>query len=143
ADHSASGRFVMFRARNDLGTGTGMGEVRIPGYPAGPLSVASATIGFSFIQLGVGDALPQRKRTFERDVYHYFTDELCNQSCHKPDGIGFNMAPKRQDANGTMYAADWSGTVDQVYAALTAPLDTDCANAGPSAARVCKAKPDV
>jgi hypothetical protein len=31
ASQTTSGRFVLFRARNTLGTGTGMGEVQIPG----------------------------------------------------------------------------------------------------------------
>ncbi len=33
ANKTTSGRFVVFRARNDLGTGTGMGEVRTRGSP--------------------------------------------------------------------------------------------------------------
>ena len=134
-DHSTSGRFVMFRARNDIGAGTGMGEVRIPGFPKGSLNVASASIGFVRIKLGDGEPLPARPRTFERDVYHYFADKACT-TCHKPGAVGVTDSPVRMG-----YSADWSGTVQNVFDALTVPDMTGCDGATP--ARVCKVKPDA
>lgn len=142
ANTTSSGRFVMFRARNDIGTGSGSGEVRIPGFPTAPLDVSSASIGFVRIRKGVGEPLPDRPRTFERDVYHYFADKTCSETCHRPpDGIGFMTAPRRLGEGGIMYPADWSASVEDVYNNLTKPFDTDCALGGTSAARVCKAMP--
>jgi hypothetical protein len=142
---SNTGRFVLFRARNDLGTGAGMGQVRIPGFPAGELNVASGTIGFSRIRTGDGENLPDRLRTFERDIYHFFTDAnyRCAQLCHfPPDGLGFMNAPTRFGSDGTPYRADWSASAQEVYDNLTKPVDTNCMLGGVNAARVCKAKPD-
>lgn len=142
ASETTSGRFVMFRARNELGTGTGMGEVRIPGLPPGALNVSSGSIGFVHIQLGDGMPLPERPRTFERDVYHFFTDKTCNAECHRPpDGIGYVTAPERPGPDGLTYRADWSASVDEVFDNLTKPFDTDCALGDETAARVCRAMP--
>jgi hypothetical protein len=142
AERTTSGRFVLFRARNELGTGTGMGEVQIPGFPTGALNVSSGSIGFVRIQLGVGTALPDRTRTFERDVYHYFADKTCSSVCHRPpDGIGYTTAPARPGPGGLTYRADWSASVDQVFDNLTKPFDTDCSLGGATAARVCRAMP--
>jgi hypothetical protein len=144
ADHSTSGRFVMFRVRDGGGTGAGAAEIRIPGFPIGNVTLASASIGYVRIKVGEGgDALPQRAKTFERDVYHFFTDKLCNQTCHKPGGIGYMRAPVRLGTDGMMYPADYSGTVDQVYDVLTKPVSTDCEQGGDKAARVCKPKPEA
>jgi hypothetical protein len=142
AGETTSGRFVMFRARNELGTGTGMGEVRIPGLPPGALDVSSGSIGFVHIQLGDGMPLPERPRTFERDVYHFFTDRTCNAECHRPpEGIGYITAPERPGPDGLTYRADWSASVDEVFDNLTKPFDTDCALGDETAARVCRAMP--
>ena len=121
-----------------------MGEVRIPGFPTGPLNVSTGAIGFSRIKVGEGPSLPERQRTFERDVYHFFADKTCSNVCHRPpDGIGFMTAPKRLGPDDIRYGADWSAPVDQVYDNLTKPFDTDCQAGGASSARVCKAKPEV
>jgi hypothetical protein len=141
ASQTTSGRFVLFRARNTLGTGTGMGEVQIPGLPAAALDVSSGSIGFAHIQLGQGIALPPRPLTFERDVYHFLTDRTCNAVCHRPDGIGYVTAPAREGPGGLKYPADWSASVDQVFNNLTKPFDTDCALSDDTAARVCRAMP--
>jgi hypothetical protein len=148
-ERTTSGRFVLFHARNDTGTGSGMGAVQIPGFPPGALSVSSGSIGFVRIQLGVGDALPDRTRTFERDVYYYFAEETCSLVCHRPpngvggssDGIAYLMAPVRLGPGGLTYRADWSASVDQVFDNLTKPFDTNCAMGGDTAARVCLAMP--
>jgi hypothetical protein len=141
-NQTTSGRFVMFRARNDLGTGSGMGEVRIPGFPTGPLNVSSGSIGFAYIERGAGEGLPERPLTFERDIYHFFKDKTCNAVCHKaPDGIAYMMAPARPGPDGKTYRADWSASVDAVFDNLTKPFDTDCALGGDLAARVCRAMP--
>jgi hypothetical protein len=140
---TTSGRFVLFRARNTLGTGTGMGEVRIPGFPPGALNVSSGSIGFVHIRFGDNGSLPQRPLTFERDVYHFFKDKTCSAVCHRPpSGIGYMTAPARPGPNGLMYRADWSASVDAVFDNLTKPFDTDCALGGDdTAARVCRAMP--
>jgi hypothetical protein len=142
AAQSTSGRFVLFRARNMLGTGTGMGEVRIPGFPPGALDVSSGSIGFVHIRRGESMGLPERPRTFERDIYHFFKDKTCNAVCHRPpDGIGYMTAPARPGPNGLTYRADWSASVDAVFDNLTKPFDTDCALGDTMAARVCRAMP--
>jgi hypothetical protein len=142
-EHAASGRFVMFRTRNDVGTGTGTGQVAIPAFPPGPLAVSSGAVGFAHIKLGDGTALPDRIHTFERDVYHWFKDETCSDICHKPGGIGFTTAPKRPGKGdpSTLYPADWSASVDDVFNNLTKPDDTNCEQGGASIARVCLAMP--
>lgn len=142
ASQTTSGRFVLFRARNELGTGTGMGEVQIPGFPPGALDVSSGSIGFVYIRRGGGGELPPRPLTFERDVYHFFKDKTCSAVCHRPpEGIGYVMAPVREGPNGVKYRADWSASVDTVFDNLTKPFDTDCALGGDTAARVCRAMP--
>lgn len=141
---TSSGRFVLFRARNMLGAGSGTGEVDIPGFPPGLLNVSSASIGFVHIDQSSGMSLPDRRRTFERDVYHFFKDKTCSDVCHRPpDGIGYMMAPARPGPNGLTYRADWSGSVEAVFDNLTKPFDTDCALAttDATAARVCRAMP--
>jgi hypothetical protein len=138
---TTSGRFVLFRARNDLGTGTGMGEVRIPGFPPGALAVSSGSIGFVHIQRGAGTGLPERPLTFERDVYPFFTKRTCASDCHRPGGIGYDTAPARPGPAGKTYRADWSASADAVFDNLTKPFDTDCALGGDMAARVCRAMP--
>jgi hypothetical protein len=139
---TTSGRFIMFRARNDLGTGSGMGEVQIPGFPPGALDVSSGSIGFVYIQRGAGTGLPERPLTFERDIYHFFKDKTCNAVCHKPpNGVAYLNAPVRPGPNGKMYRADWSASVDAVFDNLTKPFDTDCALGDDMAARVCRAMP--
>lgn len=141
-NQTTSGRFILFRARNMLGTGTGMGEVQIPGFPPGELDVSSGSIGFVHIRNGDSTSLPERQFTFERDVYHFFKDKTCSAVCHRPpSGIGFVTAPLRPGPNGMMYPADWSASVDVVYDNLTKPFDTDCALGDDSAARVCLAMP--
>jgi hypothetical protein len=142
ANQTTSGRFVLFRARNGLGTGTGMGEVQIPRFPTGALNVSSGTIGFVRIQLGDGTPLPDRPRTFERDVYHYFADKSC-LDCHLPGGVGYMEGPVREGPGGLTYRADWSASVDAVFDNLTKPFDTDCALGGATAARVCRAMPSA
>lgn len=141
ANQTASGRFVLFRARNTLGTGSGMGEVRIPGFSPAALDVSSGSIGFVHMQRGDRILLPDRPLTFEGDIYHYFTDKTCNVSCHRPGGIGYMTAPARPGPNGLTYRADWSGSVDAVFDNLTKPFDTDCALGDDNAARVCQALP--
>jgi len=142
ASQTTSGRFVLFRARNMLGTGTGMGEVRIPGFPTGALDVSSGSIGFVHIKRGESTGLPERPRTFERDVYHFFKDKTCSAVCHRPpDGIAYLKAPARPGPNGRTYPADWSASVDEVFDNLTKPFDTDCALGDDTAARVCRAMP--
>lgn len=141
ANQTTSGRFVLFRARNFLGTGTGMGEVRISGFPIGALNVSTGSIGFVRIRRGDGIPLPPRPRTFERDVYHYFADKTCSIECHRPNGVGYMVAPARPGSGGLTYRADWSASVDQVFDNLTKPFDTDCALGGATAARVCLAMP--
>jgi hypothetical protein len=142
ASQTTSGRFIVFRARNEVGTGTGMGEVRIPGFPPGALNVSSGSIGFVHIQLGDGTPLPERPRTFERDVYHFFAERTCSAECHRPpDGIGYVTAPERPGPGGLTYRADWSASVDEVFDNLTKPFDTDCALGDDTAARVCRAMP--
>jgi hypothetical protein len=143
ASQTTSGRFVLFRARNTLGTGTGMGEVRIPGFPLGALDVSSGSIGFVHIRRGESTGLPERPRTFERDVYHFFKDKTCSAVCHRPpDGIGYMTAPARPGPNGLTYPADWSASVDVVFDNLTKPFDIDCALGDDMAgARVCRAMP--
>jgi hypothetical protein len=139
---STSGRFVLFRARNMLGTGTGTGEVRIPGFPVAALDVSSGSIGFAFIRRGSSTSLPERPLTFERDIYHFFKDKTCNAVCHRPGGVALDVATARDGPNGVMYPADWSGSVDEVYDNLTKPFDTDCELADDdhdTAARVCRA----
>jgi hypothetical protein len=119
-----------------------MGEVRIPGFPPGALNVSSGSIGFVHIQLGEGTALPERPRTFERDVFHFFADKTCSVDCHRPpDGIGYVTAPARPGPDDLTYAADWSASVDAVFDNLTKPFDTDCNLGGDTAARVCRANP--
>jgi hypothetical protein len=113
-----------------------MGEVRIPGFPTGPLNVASASVGFVRIKLGEGTPLPNRPRTFERDVYHYFADKACT-TCHKPGAVGVTDSPVRMG-----YPADWSGTVNDVFNNLTVPDMTGC-DAAATPARVCKVKPEA
>jgi hypothetical protein len=141
-NQTTSGRFVMFRARNELGTGSGPGEVRIPGFPTGPLDVSSGSIGFAYIRQGASEGLPARPLTFERDIYHFFKDKTCNAVCHKPpDGVAYMTAPMRPGPNGKTYPADWSASVDAVFDNLTKPFDTDCALGGDMAARVCRAMP--
>ena len=150
---SNTGRFVLFRARNDLGTGAGSGQVRIPGFPAGDINVASGTIGFSHMKVGEGESLPARLRTFERDIYHFFRDAnyRCAQLCHFPPtdpndpdtgGLGWKNAPLREGPNAVFYRADWSASAQEVYDNLTKPFDTNCMLGGANVARVCKAKPD-
>jgi hypothetical protein len=142
ASQTTSGRFIVFRARNELGTGTGMGEVQIPGFPAGALNVSSGSIGFVHIKLGDGTSIPERPRSFERDVYHFFADKTCSVECHRPpDGIGYVTAPARPGPDDLTYPADWSASVDEVFDNLTKPFDTDCALGDDMAARVCQAKP--
>jgi hypothetical protein len=142
ASQTTSGRFVLFRARNDLGTGTGMGEVRIPGFPPGALDVSSGSIGFVHIRRGESAGLPERPLTFERDIYHYFKDKTCSAVCHRPpSGIGYVTAPARPGPNGRTYRADWSASVDAVFDNLTKPFDTDCALGDDMAARVCRDMP--
>ncbi|HEX3763455.1 MAG TPA: carboxypeptidase-like regulatory domain-containing protein [Kofleriaceae bacterium] len=142
ASQTTSGRFVLFRARNMLGTGTGMGEVQIPGFPPGELDVSSGSIGFVHIRRGDSTSLPERPFTFERDVYHFFKDKTCSDVCHRPpDGIGYVTAPARPGPNGLMYHADWSASVDAVFDNLTKPFDTDCAQSDDTPARVCRALP--
>jgi hypothetical protein len=141
ANQTTSGRFVLFRARNTLGTGSGMGEVRIPGFSPAALDVSSGSIGFVHMRRGDSILLPDRPLTFEGDIYHYFTDKTCNVSCHRPGGIGYVTAPARPGPNGLTYRADWSGSVDAVFDNLTKPFDTDCALGDDTAARVCQALP--
>ncbi len=141
-DQTTSGRFVLFRARNTLGTGSGMGEVQIPGFPPGELNVSSGSIGFVHIRRGDSTALPERQFTFERDIYHFFKDKTCADVCHRPpNGIAYLTAPMRPGPNGLTYPADWSASVDAVFDNLTKPFDTNCAMGGDSAARVCLAMP--
>ena len=141
ANQTTSGRFVLFRARNTLGTGSGMGEVRIPGFSPAALDVSSGSIGFVHMQRGDRILLPDRPLTFEGDIYHYFKDKTCSVSCHRPGGIGYMTAPARPGPNGLTYRADWSGSVDAVFNNLTKPFDTDCALGDDNAARVCRALP--
>jgi hypothetical protein len=140
APQTSSGLFVMFRASNDVNTGSGTGKVEIPGFPPGDLDVSSGTIGFVHIQRDVGEGLPARRLTFERDVYPFFAKKTCSSDCHRPGGAGYEMAPERQGPNGT-YRADWSASVEAVYDNLTKPFDTNCAQGGDLAARVCLAMP--
>ncbi len=94
------------------------------------------------IRLGDGTPLPDRPRTFERDVYHFFSDKTCSDVCHRPpDGIGYVTAPAREGPGGLTYPADWSASVDEVFDNLTKPFDTDCALGDTTAARVCRAMP--
>lgn len=141
ANQTTSGRFVLFRARNMIGTGSGMGEVRIPGFSPAALNVSSGSIGFVHMQRGDRILLPDRPLTFEGDIYHYFTDKTCSVSCHRPGGVGYTTAPARPGPNGLTYRADWSGSVDAVFNNLTKPFDTDCAMGDDNAARVCRALP--
>jgi hypothetical protein len=141
-NQTTSGRFVLFRARNMLGTGTGMGEVQIPGFPPGELHVSSGSIGFVHIRNGDSNSLPERQFTFERDVYHFFKDKTCSVTCHRPpSGIGYMTAPARPGPNGLTYPADWSASVNAVYDNLTKPFDTNCAMSDDTPARVCLAMP--
>jgi hypothetical protein len=141
ANQTTSGRFVLFRARNEPGTGTGMGEVRIPGFPPGALDVSSGSIGFVHIQRGAGAGLPERPLTFERDVYPFFKKRTCGSECHRPGGVGYDTAPARPGPGGKTYRADWSASADVVFDNLTKPFDTDCTLGGDMAARVCRAMP--
>lgn len=141
---TTSGRFVMFRTRNTLGTGTGMGEVQIPGFPPGEVDVSSGSIGFAYIRRGSSASLPERPVTFEHDVYHFFKDRTCSAVCHRPpNGIGYMTAPARPGPGGLTYRADWSASVDAVFDNLTKPFDTNCVMGDMMAARVCRALPEA
>ena len=90
--------------------------------------------------VGQGESLPARKRSFARDVYHWFADKQCSMTCHKPGGIGYMMAPMRPGTDGTLYPADWSAASMDVFNNLTKPVSTGCDQGAPSA-RVCVAAP--
>jgi hypothetical protein len=141
-NQTTSGRFVLFRARNMLGTGSGMGEVQIPGFPPGELDVSSGSIGFVHIRNGDSESLPERQFTFERDVYHFFKEKTCSAVCHRPpSGVAYVQAPARPGPGGLTYRADWSASVNAVFDNLTKPFDTDCAMSDDTPARVCLAMP--
>src|SRR5262249_4453044 len=125
--------------KNSAGTGTGKGQVEIPSFPPGPLDISTGNVAISRIVLGQGTALPPRPATFERDVYHWFKDEGCSAVCHAPGPDGVGYVKVRMDADGNMYHADWSASVDDVYANLTKPIQDGCDTNVP--ARVCLVAP--
>jgi hypothetical protein len=139
AERSTSGRFVMFRVRDEGGTGRGYARVLVPGFPPGAVNLrSSGSVGYVRIRQGEGEApLPSRPITFERDIYPLFTELTC-VACHRPGGPGYEMGMVRGGLR-----ADFSGTLDEVFQVLTGPPSTGCENGGDMAARVCTARPEV
>jgi hypothetical protein len=144
-----TGRFVVFRARNQGNTGEGIATVQADGFVSQRVALrSSGNIGVVSLvrgtDPGLADAGMIPQRNFERDVYPLFTSLYCS-TCHSRGQPGFEQSTLRGgrdagDGGGGVHL-DLSGTPDQVYASLMAIDDGAASNCAVQPARLCIASP--
>ena len=134
----STGRFVMFRIRNDKKTGFGVAQVRVTGHAEQGLTFRSSG-ETATVQIGNGASIappPALTGSFKTDVYPIFSKFAC-VGCHSPGNPGFENSQPR---GPMMLKADYSGSVDAVYAVVTATNGGDC-SAPDKLERVCTNDP--
>jgi hypothetical protein len=123
ADHTTSGRFVMFRVRDPSSVGAGFAEVKISGYPDGLVNLRSTgDIGVVEMMQGAPAPVLPPAQSFATDVYPLVQTHGC-PTCHRPGKLGYDEAAVRGGVG-----ADFSGTASQVYAVLMAGGQSACDN---------------
>ncbi len=134
----STGRFVMFRVRNDKKTGFGVAQIRVTGHAEQGLTFRSSG-EIATVQLGNGPSIappPALTGSFKTDVYPIFQKFAC-VGCHSPGNPGYEDS----QARGPLHLkADYSGSVDAVYAVVTATDGGDC-SAPDKLERVCTNDP--
>lgn len=125
AASDATGRFVVFRLRNNIAGGPGQGLAVVHAIGYAPQSVrlrSSGNIGVVTMTVGV-DTMPPAVPVFMTDVFPLFAKLGC-RGCHfPPTGPGYVNSVVR----GGMHL-DLSGTPAQVYASLSAGGSAGCDN---------------
>jgi hypothetical protein len=119
---TASGRFVMFRVRNNAGTGQGVATVRVKGFDAQTVTVSSGNIGLVRLVRNT-DTI---QRSFLTDIYPIFSTYGCN-ACHSPGTAIYDsilVDRERCDAQSNCYLPDWSADPETVYQNLVGPGTT-------------------